>query len=468
MTQFERVADGIRQDIEQGILHVGDLLASERKTAERYSVSRSTVRRAWQKLQALGYVHWTTLSAPTVVNIPLRPHDVSPSAMGKDMREVPRSSFLSDLMSAAGSAARYNFEIGMPDPDLLPLRELQEVVRDLFSQHVREVFSYSPTQGIARVRQALSEEYLLRRGVEADPDDILITSGSLQGLDYVTDLLAGAGDVIVTEAPTFAGALQVFSSHGAQVLALPMDGEGIALAPLERALTHSRVRMVYLQTFFQNPTSAVMSLARRHAVLALCKKFEVPIVEDDAYGFLAVKDTQPLRALDPGGHHVIYLNTLSKLLAPGLRVGLVVAPRDVVRYLSLRKQIGDLHTGTVTQLLVEGWLRSGNVTQHIARAQSVYSGRLRTASELVRSHGLRVHGSPTSGFYLFVHLPSRINAYALHEYAANREVLFAPGAAFGIGDAYGDWIRICVSALSTTAIHNGLARLFRMLDSFVP
>ncbi|MCY0907407.1 MAG: PLP-dependent aminotransferase family protein [Sulfobacillus thermosulfidooxidans] len=466
--QFQRVADEIRRAIEQGRWHVGEALPSERKTAEEFGVSRSTVRRAWEELQSLGYVHWTAASAPIVVNIPLRPVPINPSLIGKDLPYRPSSTFLSDLMSAASSSARYNFEIGMPDPDLLPIHELQEIVRDLLSQHVREVFSYSPTQGIARVRQALSEEYLSRRGVAADPDNILITSGSLQGLDYVTSLLSRAGDYIVTESPTFAGALQIFASHGAQVLAVPMDEEGIRVEPLAQALAQHPVRMIYVQTFFHNPTSTVMSLARRQAVLALSQKYQVPIVEDDAYGFLATANPQPLYALAPGDAPVIYLNTLSKLLAPGLRVGMVVAPRDIIQYLSQRKQLGDLHTGTVTQLLVEGWLRSGNVTQHIARAQTIYASRMRIASELIRRRGLFLFGHPTGGFYLFVQLPKHINAYALHDYAAQRDVLFAPGEAFGIGDRYRGWIRLCVSALGTTAIQNGMARFFRMLDTFSP
>ncbi len=464
MSQFEKVAAGIRREIEQGTWRVGDTLPSERKTAERYDVSRSTVRRAWQELQSLGYVEWGAMAAPLVVNIPLRPEQISRGAFSLELPPQSSPTFLSDLMSAAGSTARYNFEIGMPDPELLPLKELQAVMSDLLSRHAGDVFAYSPTQGIPRVRQAVSEEYLMRRGIEVDASEVLMTSGSLQGLDYLTELLVAPGDVVVTESPTFAGALQVFAAHGATIMALPIDGEGLMPDSLESALMHHNVRLIYVQSAYQNPTSTVMSMARRWAVLDIASRFGVPIVEDDAYGFLSEAGQWPLRSLDRGGAHVIYLNTLSKILAPGLRVGFVVAPADIIHRLSQRKQRSDLHTGTVTQLLVEGWLRSGNVSEHITRVQAVYAARLHAAYNIIARRGLQIFGHPSSGFYLFVKLPPTLNVYALHQHAAVREVLFSPGAAFGPPGVYDHWIRLCVSAQSPTALHGGLSRLFRMMD----
>ncbi|WP_020375942.1 PLP-dependent aminotransferase family protein [Sulfobacillus thermosulfidooxidans] len=468
MRAFQKVAEKIRLDIENGVWRIGDTLSSERQMAQQYQVSRSTIRRAWEELETMGYIKWDAFSPPQIINVPQWPTAIARSSLTQwnQAQTKPVSSFLSDLMSAAASQARFNFEIGMPDASLLPIFELESVIRELFTQRTREVFSYSPTAGIDRVREAIAEEFLGRRNLHLSPDHLLITSGSLQALDLLSSLWIRPGDIVITESPTFAGALQIFRAHGAQIIGIDVGTEGVNPAQMKDALSRHDTRLIYLQPYYQNPTSVSMSEATRQALLDLAIFYHVPIIEDDAYGFLAPGHSLPLRAYKGAEEHVIYINTFSKILAPGLRVGFIAGPPDLIYQLTQIKQLGDLHTGTVSQLLVEGWLRSGNIDQYIQAVRKVYAERIQTAKQLLPQLGFPIWGNPHNGFYVFAELPRSLSALSFHQYAAKRDVLFAPGLAFGTDDQFRHWIRLCVSTANPMAIHTGLARLSRLVKAY--
>ncbi len=461
MREFERVMRDIKQSIDHGRLLNGQALPSERQSALHYRVSRSTIRRAWQELEAIGYITWTSQSTPTVIGPPQWPTRVERSPVGRMAPEL-QPGFLGDLMQAAVSPARYNFEIGMPDPELFPVTDFHRILRELFGNPSREVFGYSPTAGLERVRQAIREEYLFRRGLKPQMEEILVTAGSLQGLDLLTRLWVQPGDVVVVESPTFAGALHVFRSHGARIVGIPVDQEGLRtdlLPTLLRGLPTPR--FLYVQPVAQNPTGVTLSANRREALMAWARSVHVPIVEDDAYGFLA--DTPPLAALD--FFPVVYLNTFSKILAPGIRVGFLVAPADLVRQLASLKQLSDLHTGTLSQLVAEGWLRMADIDAHIQRARTIYGSRIKTAVKVLSGiPELEPFAEPSQGFYLFARVPSGTAVPHLHQEAVKQEILFAPGEPFGVErHEFPEWIRLAVSAQPTAQIETGLRRLAHLI-----
>ena len=464
MRQYENLARTVANQILQGDVAVGSKLSSERAMAQQYSVSRSTVRRAWRELESLGYVVWSNQSTPVVI----RPLE---SAVRTERSQVGRlvqtfsPTFLGDLMEAAVSSARYNFEIGMPDPELLPVQDFQQILRELFSYPSREVFGYSPTLGLERVRRAISEEFLTRRGISMPPENILVTAGSLQGLNLLTRLWVHPGDVILTESPTFAGALHIFRSHGAQILGIPIDSAGLRVDLLESLTLGKNPRFLYVQPVGQNPTGVTLSPKRRLQLLHWAQQSNIPVVEDDAYGFLADDSVRPLIA-DSRRLPFVYLNTFSKILAPGIRVGFLAAPPDLIRQLVALKQLSDLHTGTLSQLVAEGWLRQGRVDAHIQRARTIYGTRLKLATRVLKhATRLTLYAEPTHGFYLFAKLPAGQLAQALHQKASQRDVLFAPGNPFSPdGQTFSDWIRLAVGAQPTAQIETGLRRLARLLD----
>lgn len=464
--QYEAVAHAIAENILQGHFSIGSKLPPERATAGQYAVSRSTVRRAWRELEAMGYIMWSDQSTPIVVRPPQWPQRVERSAAGRLAYDTSPT-FLGDLMQAAVSSARYNFEIGMPDPDLLPIQDFQQILRELFSYPSREVFGYSPTLGLERVRRAIVEEFIMRRGFSVPPANVLVTAGSLQGLDLLTRLWVRRGDVIVTESPTFAGALHVFRSHGAEVIGIPIDSSGIRVDVLESSLRTIQPRFVYVQPVGQNPTGVTMSRERQAQLMGWAKKSGVPLVEDDAYGFLAETGAPPLSA-DAVGVPIVYLNTFSKILAPGIRVGFLTAPSDLIRQLVSLKQLSDLHTGTLSQLVAEGWLRQGRVDAHIQRARTVYGARLKTVSKVLKSVSeLTPFAEPSHGFYVFAQLPAGISAQRLHNRASERDILFAPGEPFSPQGDFSQWIRLAVSAQPTAQIETGIRRLARLIDDLL-
>lgn len=461
--QFEVVSQAIQHAITKGQYQAGTVLPSERITAEAHGVSRSTVRRAWRELEALGYLNWVRDSSPVVAHRSEWSGRVLPTEVGRLAPGIGPT-FLGDLMQAAISPIRYNFEIGTPEPDLFPVADFHQILGELFASPAPEVFGYSPTVGLERVRRAIAEEYLARRGILAPIENILVTAGSLQGLDLLTRLWVRPGDLIVTESPTFAGALHVFHAHGAKILGIPMDASGIRTDLLTSLCRNLSPRLVYVQPVAQNPTGATLAAERRQALIDWAVKTGVPIIEDDAYGFLAGSDTPSLMTLSAAAP-IVHLNTFSKVLAPGLRVGVVVAPPDVIRQLVALKQLSDLHTATLSQLVVEGWLRLGQVDRHIRRAQLLYGTRLKTATKfLARDQTLNLFLEPQQGFYLFARLPHGLRSQPLHHLARSREVLFAVGDPFSPAQDMPDWIRISVSARPVAQIEVGLRRLVRLVQ----
>jgi 2-aminoadipate transaminase len=464
LRQYENLLRTIADQILKGDMAVGSKLPSERATAQKFVVSRSTVRRAWRELESLGYVTWSNQSTPVVIRPLESTVRAERSSVGR-LAETLSPTFLGDLMQAAVSSARYNFEIGMPDPELLPVQDFQQILRELFSYPSREVFGYSPTLGLERVRRAISEEFLTRRSISMSYNNILVTAGSLQGLNLLTRLWVRPGDVILTESPTFAGALHIFRSHGAQILGIPIDSSGINVDMLESLTLRKNPRFLYIQPIGQNPTGVTLSPERRLKLLHWAQKSQIPIVEDDAYGFLSDEVNPPLAA-DNRQIPLVYLNTFSKILAPGIRVGFLAAPADLIRQLVALKQLSDLHTGTLSQLVAEGWLRQGRVDAHIQRARTIYKGRLKLATRIIKqATRLTPFAEPVHGFYLFAKLPSGLMAQSLHAKAVQRDILFAPGDPFSPdGVLFGNWIRLAIGAQPTAQIETGLRRLARLLD----
>lgn len=462
MHQYQRVLEDIKGAIDQNQLAHGSQLPSERQSAHYYAVSRSTVRRAWRELESMGYITWADQETPMVIGPPQWPVHVDRSRVGRLAHEL-RPSFLGDLMQAAVSSARYNFEVGMPDPDLLPVQDFQQILRELFAYPSRDVFGYSPTMGLERVRQSIRDVYLVRRGLQPRLDQILVTAGSLQGLNLLTRLWVQPGDVVVVESPTFAGALHIFRAYGATIVGVPVDQHGMRTDLLPEILKNKpRPRFLYVQPVGQNPTGVTLSAQRREMLCAWANASGVPIVEDDAYGFLS--DHLPLAAQNPDVP-LVYLNTFSKILSPGIRVGCVVAPADLIRQLVSLKQLSDLHTGTLSQLVVEGWLRLGNVDTHIARARSVYGARLKTAEKTIaKLSRFTLYARPAHGFYLFVRLPAGIKAATVQKEAVKQEVLFAVGDPFGFDQDFSQWMRLAVGAQPIPQIETGLRRLARLVD----
>lgn len=290
----------------------------------------------------------------------------------------------------------------------------------------------------------------------------MILSGSQQGLDLAARVFLDPGDVIVVEEPSFFSALQVFRAAGARVMGVPVDEGGMRLEVLEPLLMRTKPKLIYTLPTFQNPSGVTMGLERRVRLLELAYRYQVPVLEDDPYGELRYEGgaVPPLKALDQYGY-VIYLSTFSKILFPGLRVGWLAATRPVVRQFALAKQLVDLHSGSLSQQLLDRFARQGLLLSHLQTVRQDYLSRRNIMLEALEQNtppGFSWN-RPEGGLYLWCRLPERIASSRLMARAADQRVSFVPGEAFHQNGQGQNFIRLNYTFPPPGRIREGVARL---------
>ena len=297
---------------------------------------------------------------------------------------------------------------------------------------------------------------------------MLVSAGALQAIDLACRVFLRPGDVVVAESPGFANALSAFRNHGARVLEVPVDREGLDVSEAARLIRRANVRprMFFVVPNFQNPSGETLSLARRHALLALAASHDALVVDDDPYGLLRYRgaDLPPLAALDRG---VVSIGTFSKTFLPGLRVGWVIATPDVIRRMAKVKQTMDSSTGTLAQRIVLEFHRRGGAEAHVGRLRELYRAKQdRARAALAREFaGTGVTwNDPDGGFYFWVRLPRGLDARRLLDAALEEGVAFVPGDAFAIERDHRSALRFSVSGPTLERIDEGVARLRRAFD----
>jgi 2-aminoadipate transaminase len=318
---------------------------------------------------------------------------------------------------------------------------------------------------------------MTRYGIQVTPDNVLITSGSQQALDLIGKLLLNPGDQVLSEAPTFLGAIQAFTAYQADFITVPIDDDGMRVDLLEEAL-RSGPKFLYVLPNFQNPGGVTLSLERRRRLVELASRYGVPIVEDDPYGQLRYEGHHlpPLVKVDAEYHGcaqgerafrggVLYLGTLSKTLAPGLRLGWVVAPVEVVEKLTQLKQGTDLHTSTFTQMVAHEVARGGFLDEHVRVIRKLYGDRRDAMLRALREHfppGIRwTH--PQGGLFLWVTLPPGLDSAKVLEEALEEKVAFVPGAPFFPRGGGAGTLRLNFSYCNPQKIEEGMRRLGSVL-----
>jgi 2-aminoadipate transaminase len=312
-----------------------------------------------------------------------------------------------------------------------------------------------------------------RYGIEVGPENVLVTSGAQQALDLVGKLFLDPGDRVLVEAPTFVGAIQAFRSYQAQYLTVPVDQNGLRVDLLEDAL-RARPKFLYVLPNFQNPAGVTLSLERRRRLVELASHYRIPIVEDDPYGQLRYEGEHlpPLVKIDAElhgcahGEHalhggVLYLGTLSKTLAPGLRLGWIVAPEDVIRRLVQMKQGTDLHTGTFVQMVAYETARGGFLDGHVRRIREVYRERRDAMlGALQREFPSTVRWTwPQGGLFLWVTLPPGTDSSVVLQDALREKVAFVPGTPFYPDGGGRESFRLNFSYCRPEVIREGVRRL---------
>jgi 2-aminoadipate transaminase len=353
---------------------------------------------------------------------------------------------------------------------VFPVERFQNACHRVLETKGAMALQYSASEGYTPLREYLAQK-MARYGIIAGVDNVLVTSGSQQALDLIGKLLINPGDRILVEAPTYLGALQAFTVYGAEYVSVPIDQDGLRTGQLEEAL-RSGPKFMYVLPNFQNPGGVTLCEPRRHELVLLAEKYGIPIIEDDPYGQLRfegehlppllVLDRDNLRRDDGKLGNVIYLSTFSKTLAPGIRLGWIVAPPDVISKLVQLKQGADLHTSTFDQMVAYEVVHDGFLDEHVKKIRAVYHERrdvmLAALAEYFPPEVTWTH--PQGGLFLWVTLPEGLDMEHLFQAAVRENVAFVPGDCFyPDGEEGSRHMRLNFSHSTPQQIREGVRRL---------
>ncbi len=374
------------------------------------------------------------------------------------------SSAIREILKFAQRPEIISFAGGMPAPELFPTKEMEEICSYTLTEKGTEALQYGITEGYPPLRSFLVEK-MAAYGLGTSEENIVVTAGSQQALDLIGRVFLDPGDAILLEKPSYVGAIQAWRAYGVKFATVPLDEKGMRVDLLEEAIMESKPKFIYVLPNFHNPAGVTLALERREKLVELAARHSVPIVEDDPYGELRYEGEHlpPLAVLDAkrNGGNVLYLGTFSKLIAPGLRLGWVVAPAEVARQLVLAKQGADLHTNSFGQVMVYEYCRRGLLQPHIEEIIATYRERrdaMLAALERYFPEGVR-WTKPEGGLFLWVILPEEVDSVELLKEAVEEKVAFVPGTAFYADGTGHNTMRLTFATANPEMIEEGIKRL---------
>jgi DNA-binding transcriptional MocR family regulator len=478
---YRQIAAHLRRLIETAVLKPGVKLPATRELAAELGVDRATIVAAYDELLAQGFTT-AHVGQGTFVAGPPSPQDggvVETNELAMVSGEInwqqcfSKAARLSVEWRAPDFAAYephgevISFAGGVPDSSLFPTEAFRRVLTQVLRTEGPALLQYSSARGYPPLRRYLAD-YLIRKGVIVNEADILIVNGSQQGLDLVARTLLDPGDQVVVEGPSYPGALQIFRSRQAEVLTVPVGEDGIRRDRLEGLINRQSPKCLYVMPTFQNPTGVTISLEGRRELLAMAAKAQVPVIEDDFHNELRYDGAPvtPLRGLDRKGL-VIAVGTFSKILFPGLRVGWVVAPPEVMERLVAAKRVSDLHTSALIQAAIYHFCRRRLLDQHMTRMRLEYRRRRDALLQALGRHCAAgvTWTQPQGGFSLWLTLPPGVHSQSLLPEAARQGVLYTPGALFYADGGGQNQLRLSFSEVPLERIDEGVRRLAKVIDA---
>ena len=384
-----------------------------------------------------------------------RAHKMNPSVI----REILKVTERPGIISFAG---------GLPSPDTFPIDAMREASERVLSQDGRAALQYASSEGLPALREWVAQD-LKKQGMQVSPDQVLITTGSQQGLDLIAKVLIDAGSPILVETPTYLGALQAFMPMEPHVVSVDSDDEGVLADDLRAKAGDAR--FVYLLPNFQNPTGRTMTEARRAAVAQVTQETGLPVIEDNPYGDLWFDQAPAASLASRLPEQSLYLGSFSKILAPGLRLGYVIAPQALYPKLLQAKQAADLHTPSFNQRVVAEVLKDGFIERHVPTIRALYKRQCEAMLAALEREmaGLDVQWNrPAGGMFLWARLPAGMDAVQLLPHAVDRGVAFVPGAAFYAADPVQETLRLSFVTSTVEQIQTGIAALAQTIREHLP
>lgn len=381
---------------------------------------------------------------------------------GSEIRELLKLAARPEVISFAG---------GMPAMELFPVEEMKQASIKVMDTMGRAAMQYSSTEGYPKLREQICERMLKKQGIKTTPDNILITSGSQVGLDFSARVFLNKGDTVMMEAPSYLGAVNAMKACEPKFVSIPTDNEGMLIPELRKAIEENpNVKYIYVIPDFQNPSGKCWSLERRKQFMEVVNEFEIPVVEDNPYGELRFEgEPQPtLKSLDTKGL-VVYLGTMSKILAPGYRLGWVCAESNILEQYNHMAQAANLQASTIAQMECAQFLEDNDLDEHIAKLLPVYDKRrkcmLKTLEENL-PEGC-TYTKNEGGLFTWVELPKHINAKELQMRTLKDDVAFVPGGGFFPNGGQENYFRLNYSAMDEEKIEKGIKIICECIKEFI-
>ena len=380
-----------------------------------------------------------------------------------------KGSAIRELLALANKPEVLSFAGGMPAPELFPVDKIKAATDAVLDEQGKIALQYSSTNGFEHFRQQIADRMEAKLNIKTSADNILVTSGSQQGLDYSARVFCDKGDVVIIESPSYLGALNAFKACEPNFVAIPTDGDGMIMEELEKVLaTTENVKMIYVIPDFQNPSGRTWSLERRKKFMEIVNKYEVIVLEDNPYGELRYKGEYlpSLKSMDTKGL-VVYLGTFSKILAPGYRLAWMCASKEIVEKINLIAQAAVLQTSTVTMMVVSKFIDMFDLDAHVETVRAVYEHRCNVMMDAMAKYFPKEvkYTVPDGGLFTWAELPDYIDTKVMATQALAQNVAYVPGIGFFPNGNNHHCMRLNYSCMPDERIEEGIKRLAKVIES---
>ncbi|ABR46274.1 putative transcriptional regulator, GntR family [Alkaliphilus metalliredigens QYMF] len=381
--------------------------------------------------------------------------------------EALKASEIREILKLIENPDVISFAGGLPAPELFPVEEMKKVSVAVLEEDGQQALQYSATEGYRPLREKIAKRMEVI-GIGTTADNILITSGSQQGLDFSGKVFLDEDDVVVCESPSYLGAINAFRAYSPKFVEIETDEDGMIIEDLEKALAETKnIKMIYVIPDFQNPSGRTWSIERRKRLIALANQYDLPVVEDNPYGELRFEGERPpaIKSFDTEGR-VIYLGTFSKTFCPGLRLGWTLGDGELLQKYIFVKQGADLHTNTLTQRELNKFLEMYDIDAHIEKIKDVYRKRRDVMMDSIKKYFPKnvKYTYPEGGLFTWCELPQEMNAREIFLKSIKVNVAFVPGGSFFPNGGKENTFRLNYSMMSEEKIEEGIKRLGKVLQ----
>ncbi len=383
-----------------------------------------------------------------------------------------KASAIREIFKLIGQKDIISLAAGIPAPELFPAKEWSKITEDILTNNAKTALVYGVTEGYAPLREITKERMEKIGAFSPETDELIITSGAQQAIDLSAKVLLNVGDGVIVEKPSFIGSLNSFRSYGAVLYGADNEEDGINVNQVEELLKkHKNIKLIYTIPTFQNPSGTTMSLEKRKKLLDLAEKYDVYIIEDNPYGELRFKgeEVKTIKSMDKNGR-VIYAGTYSKTLAPGIRVGFLSARSDIVDRVVVVKQVNDVNTAVISQMMVTEFIKRYDFDAHIKKCSEVYGRRCDLMLSLMDEYFPKecTYTRPDGGIFILCTMPEGTNTNKMLESAIAKKVAFVPGNTFMIDiDKPSNVFRLNYSVTDEETIEKGIKLLSEVVKEYI-